>query len=224
MVNVYTQYFKELMDFLYGAVSSNVSDSESIKLKYSFDDYEAKVGQQLQLIESLVSAGVLEIVREIPPSPIAKINMQTVGNKYSVAGCAGYELGLNKRQFLKYRKENPVIKVLEDEHELMPPFLKDDGETLAMWDRDIPLRKGTSKTQGLVLAQLVFGNDDLSCRVDDFLVEYYGETEADNNRSKMKTVLNNFNKMVGKEQLLKQVDGLIVYDGPGSPNREKLYN
>ena len=224
MVNVYTEYFKALMDYLYTLVGSSVDSEKAIELTYVFDDYQPSVGQQKQLIDTLVKAGVLEITYKIPLAPLVKLAMNTNGNRYSATGCAGYGMVLNKEAFLKYRVSNPMIKTLKDEHELSAPYLVEDGEVLMLWDAEpVRLRKRNNKTQPFVLANMIFQEDGYySCRVEDFIRKYYDTEDVSDHKINISTVLNNFNDYVGHKELLKQSNGLIYYDGPGSGNKEKF--
>ncbi len=226
MVNVFNDYFKEFADFLYVLAGSSVQPEERMTLTYSFDDYKPSVGQQKQFIDMLVKEGVFEITYKIPLPPIAKLFLTTNGNsKYSASGCLGYELLFDKKAFLKYRNNNPMIETLSDENELLAPYLSENGETLTLWTGEIKLRKRNNKTHSYVLANMIFKNEgDYSCKIDDYLKAYFETEVVGKHRAKITSILNNFNKEVGHELLLKQGNGLIYYDGPGSNNKEQLYN
>lgn len=228
MVNVYTEYFKELIDFLFGVILSSVQSTNTLDVKYLFSDYKLSFGQQAQLIDTLSKAGVIKIVHKIPLPPLIKFTLNTSGNEYSATGCLGYELELNKDEFLQYRANNPIFKLKPDDTEVTIPKLVEDGEVLVIGTDSIKLRSKGRKTHAYILANAVFGTEDMSCGVEVFILEAYDRHFEDMSEKErdalLKSALTNFNLKVRIPNFLSRNGKLIVYDGPGSNNREKFRN
>lgn len=210
MVNVYTEYFKELMDFLYGVILSSPKSVSTLDVKYSFSDYKVSFGQQTQLIETLAKADVIKIVHKIPLPPLIKFTHNTSGNEYSATGCLGYELVLNKDEFLQYRANSDLLSVNNDEHQYEFPHLSDDGRILFVEGNEITLSKHGEVTKSYAIAHLIFNNDDYQC-TNEALVDMAGGVE---DRKKPRSFVDNavkyFNRKVNIPNFVRQSEGIIL--------------
>jgi hypothetical protein len=210
MVNVYTDYVKELHDYIYGLFEVS-PDETTVRLEYRFSDYKAaKVAQQQNLIDVMKSAGVLKVLSRIDLPPMKQIEMSMHGNEYSAAGCAGYVFEVNKDAFMSHRASTRLVKPLNDEHEYNMPHLSDDGQILHVNSFGFNLGKSVKNKE---LLKLIFESDTYSCTESDFAetggakamldpVKYASDTVYYlNNKIEQKTGLTDFltrsNKAVG---------------------------
>ncbi len=210
MVNVYTEYFKELMDFLYGIVISLPDSMGVTNISYSFDDYRTSIGQQVQLLESLEKVGVLKIIYKVPLPPVVKFTLNTSGNRYSASGCLGYELEINKDEFLRYRANSSLLSVNNDEHQYELPHLSDNGRILFVNGDEIILSKHGEMTKSYAIANLIFNNDDYQC-TNEALVDMAGSAK---DRKSPKSFVDNavkyFNRKVNIPNFVRQSEGIIL--------------
>jgi len=211
MVNVYTEYVKELLDYIYGLFELSPADSATT-FEYLFDDYPAKVSQQQKLIDVLEKAGVAKVSSRIPLAPAKQIEMSIHGNEYSVARCAGYVLRIDKDAFMSYRTTTKLVKVVGDEHMFKMPHLSGNGRVLIVNNKEIELSKNETATKNMLLMGLIFNNDEYTCTEQE-LAETGGGKALENISVYAKNAVKYLNDLVEKEakvpNFLRREGGLI---------------
>lgn len=193
MVNVYTEYIKELFDCLHSLFLTD-KNAEVVTFEYRFDDYQPNVSQQQALIEKLEVKGVLSVASRISLAPAKQIETDLHGSKYSSVGCAGYVFEVNRVKFNEYRKTANILRVEIEEHEYDMPHLSDDKRTLYVNDHEISLDKSGKNKQ---LLSLLFENDDFTCTIERF-AETGGEKALQNTSSYVKNTIDYLNSKVEK--------------------------
>lgn len=203
MVNLYTEYVKELLDFVYGLFVVS-PDQAVVSFGYRFDDYSTRVSQQQALLDKLEKVGVVKVLSRIDLAPAKQIEMGIHGNEYSAAGCAGYVLELDRDKFMEYRVSTNLVKVSYDEHEYNMPHLSEDKKTLHVNDKEIAL-----SNKNMLLLQLIFEDTDYCCS-ETLFATTYGGAALDAPTVFTRNAVNYLNNVIKRET---QIETFIQRDG-----------